>query len=215
VPRRRLLGGCSRLEKSVKTRVMLSRIPTGSVEMIKLLRMLFDRQLPSAYVPIVATITLLVNIVAFITIVWHIGQQRERWVIEDDRASPRFSIRISREVREERFRFGQLLFVNTLSYDHMTLVRIEAIAPTDLMFTEITNLPRWTLRGELRRVLEIQDTIIQPKGTFSMMIVFRTDRTPGSDQGQDIEFAAEAIDLSSGRTVRRSVRLAIPDDAAR
>jgi hypothetical protein len=182
----------------------------------KIFKVIAGRQPSPLYVPIIVTVALLVTIIGCAATIWNIAQQRERWAIEDDRNGPRFRVTISNEVKQDRFRFGQMIFINTMSHDYMQLVRIEAVAPSDLIFTEITNPARWTLRGEPRRILDIPKAYVPPNGTYSMIIMFRTDRTPNSDQGQEIELVAEAIDLSSApRTFKRSLRQPIPIDAAK
>jgi hypothetical protein len=184
--------------------------------MNRILRVLFDRQLSPLYVPTVVTIALLVTIVGFAATIWTIAQQRDRWAVEDARNSPRFRFTVSNTVNPDRFRRAQLVITNTLPHDYLQLVRIEAVAPSDLILTEVTNPARWTLRGEPRRSLDIPDGFIAPNGAYAMNIAFRTDRTPGSDQGEDIELTAEALELApAGRTLKHALRFPIPADAAK
>jgi hypothetical protein len=173
-----------------------------------------DRRLSSLYVPIAVTVALLMSVAGLAATVWNIAEQRARWAIEDERAAPRFTIRISTDVRRERFRLGYLTLLNPRPFDHMQVLRIAAVAPSDLVFTEVTNLPRWTLRSEPRRSLDIPVVNIPPNGSYAVVIALRTDRTPTSDQGQAIELAAEIIELSSTtRTWRRVARSAIAEEA--
>jgi hypothetical protein len=184
--------------------------------MNRILRMLVDRPPPPLYVPIVVTLALLVSIIGLAATIWAIAQQRERWAIEDARNGPQFKFTISNVVKPDRFRFAQLIITNTRPHDYLRLARIEAVAPSGLLFTEVTNPVRWTLRGEPRRSLDISDGYIPPNGTYSMNIALRTDRTPGSDQGQEIELVVEAMELAPDpRTLKHALRFPIPADAAK
>jgi hypothetical protein len=175
-----------------------------------------ERRLSSLYVPIAVTIALLVSVASLAATVWSIAAQRARWASEDERNAPRFTIRISTDVRQEQFRLGYLTLLNPRPFDHMQLLRIAADAPSDLVFTEVTNLPRWTLRSEPRRSLDIPVVNLPPNGSYAVVIALRTDRTPQSDQGQVIELAAEIIELSATtRTWRRVARSAIPEEASK
>jgi len=184
--------------------------------MIALLKkILFDRQPSPLYVPVVVTIALLATVIGLAATVWNIAEQRARWAIEDDRNGPRLRITISTVAKPDRFRFAQLTFVNTLPHDYVQLTRIEAVAPSDLLIAEVTNVARWTLRSEPRRSLDIANAHIPPNATYTMMIALRTDRTPDSDQGQETELAADAIELfPTGRKFRRSLRHPIPTEAS-
>jgi hypothetical protein len=178
--------------------------------------MLVDRQLSPLYVPTVVTLALLLTIVGFAATIWAIAQQRERWAIEDARNGPRFKLTITSMVKPDRYRYAQLVVTNTRPHDYLQLVRIEAVAPSGLLFTEVTNPVRWTLRGEPRRSLDISDGYIPPNGTYSMNIALRTDRTPGSDQGEEIELVVEAMELAPDpRTLKHALRFPIPADAAK
>jgi hypothetical protein len=184
--------------------------------MNRILRRLIDRQRSPLYVPTVVTLALLVSIIGLAATIWAIAQQRDRWAIEDARNGPRFKLTISNVLKPDRFRFAQLIITNTRPHDYLQLVRIEAVAPTGLLFTEVTNPVRWTLRGEPRRSLDIPDGYIPPNGTYSMNIAFRTDRTPDSDQGQEIELVVEAMELAPAtRTLKHVLRFPIPTGAAK
>jgi hypothetical protein len=184
--------------------------------MDRILRMLVDRQLSPLYVPTVVTLALLLTIVGFAATIWTIAEQRERWAAEDARNGPRFKLTITSMVKPDRYRYAQLVVTNTRPHDYLQLVRIEAVAPSGLLFTEVTNPVRWTLRGEPRRSLDISDGYIPPNGTYSMNIALRTDRTPGSDQGEEIELVVEAMELAPDpRTLKHALRFPIPADAAK
>jgi len=178
--------------------------------------MLTDRQLSPVYVPTVVTVALLLTVVSFAATIWTIAQQRERWAVEDARNGPRFKLTITNVLKQDRYRYAQLVVTNTLPHDYLQLVRIEAVAPSDLILTEVTNPVRWTLRGEPRRILDIPDGFISPNGAYAMNIAFRTDRTPGSDQDQEIELVVEAVELAPAtRTLKHVLRIPIPTGAAK
>src|SRR5882757_2160177 len=181
-----------------------------------LLKQLLDRQPSPMYVPVVVTIGLLLATIGFATAMLNAVEQRARWAMEDERSAPRLRMTVWHQVKPGGLRYGQLNVVNALAHDHLQLVRLVAVSPSDLIFTELTNPLTGTMRGELRRSLEVANTYILPNGTYSLMIAFRTGRTPSADQGEEIALDAVLTELTpTARQLKRPLRFVVPSDAAK
>ena len=139
--------------------------------------------------------------------------QRTRWVIEDQRSGPTFTLGFSIELFKG-LRLATLSFYNPLR-DHLQLTRIDAINPNDLVFIELSDRPdEKTWLTEPARSAKLDYLVAPFGGPFEFNLLFRTSRTPKSDQNQVITFNIEAAELASADrkyTISRSYP--IPPDS--